>query len=96
MIGIKFDEIRDLTNICWISYIFNRFSISGGCGRIVFGLLTPEDGLWCSSWILAGGLRPPDLPPGGLRPPGPPEVWLSYATGWPSYATLMGITCRPL
>ena len=51
-----------------------------------------EGGLWCSSWILAGGLRPPDPPPGGLRPPGPPEVWLSYATawgwrtGWPSYA----------
>ena len=39
-------------------------------------------GLWCSSWILAGGLRPPDPPPGGLRPRGPPEVWLSYATVW--------------
>ena len=39
-------------------------------------------GLWCSSWILAGGLRPPDPTPGWLRPPGPPEVWLSYATVW--------------
>ena len=25
-------------------------------------------GLWCSSWILAGGLRPQT-----------PEIWLSYA-----------------
>ena len=45
MIGIKFDEIRDLTKICWISYIFNGFSSAGGCRRLVFGLATPQDGL---------------------------------------------------
>ena len=39
----------------------------------------------------AGGLRPPDPPPGGLRSAGPPVVWPGYATvwglraGWPSY-----------
>ena len=46
-------------------------------------------GLWCSPWILAGGLRPPDPPPGELRTPGPPEVRLSYAPH-------MGVTCQPL
>ena len=39
-----------------------------------------KDGLKVQVWpslTLAGGLRPPDHPPGGLRPLEPPEVWPS-------------------